>query len=203
MPNANIPRGIMPVRYRSGAMYNGAANIYNVPASFATALFIGDPVIGVTNTSDANGIPNVTIATAGGGAFILGAVVGFVAAGEPPVARTRDMSVFRAASTQSYVLVADDPDLLFEVQEDSVGGNMVMGAGGRNADLIAGTGNQNTGYSGWMLDSSTLNTTNTLQMRVMRPVERSDNDLATSPTATNAKWLVSINLHSVRNLTGV
>jgi hypothetical protein len=113
------------------------------------------------------------------------------------------MTVQRAASTQSYVLVADDPDLLFEVQEDSVGGNLVMGAGGRNADLVSGTGNAATGYSGWMLDSSTINTTNTLQMRIMRPVERPDNDLATSPTATNAKWLVSINLHSVRNLTGV
>lgn len=202
MPNANIPRGIMPVRYRSGAMYNGAANIYNVPASFATALFIGDPVIGVTNTSDGNGIPNVTIA-GGAGAILLGAVVGFVAAGDPPVARTRDMTVYRAASTQSYVLIADDPDLLFEVQEDSVGGNMSLGAGGRNVDLIAGTGNTATGYSGWMLDSSTLAVTNTLTMRVLRPVERADNDLATSPTATNAKWLCSINLHAVRATLGI
>ena len=61
------------------------------------------------------------------------------------------------------------------------------------------TGVNATGVSGWMLDSSTLNTTNTLQLRIHRPVARSDND----PTLDYAKWLVSINLHSVRNLTGV
>lgn len=198
MANANIPRGLIPVRYKSGAPYAGAANIYNVPASFATALFIGDPVIGVTNTSDANGIPNITIA-GGAGAILAGVVVGFVSAGDPVTARTRDLLPFRAASTQAYALVADDPDLLFEAQEDGVGGAMVVGAGGRNVDLIAGTGNQNTGYSGWMLDSSTMAVTNTLTMRLVRPVERADNE----PGVTLCKWLCSINLHAARATLGI
>lgn len=200
MANTNVPWGLTPVRYRSGAMYTGAANIYHVPSTFGTALFLGDPVIGVTNTADANGIPNITIAS-GAGAILLGSIVGFVSAGEPNVPRTRDNAVYRLASTEAYVLVADDPDLLFEAQEDSVGGNMAIAAGGRNVDLISGTGNTNSGRSGWMLDSSTMANTNSLTMRIYRPVERVDNDLAT--TSTNAKWLVSINLHALRTTTGL
>jgi hypothetical protein len=201
MANVNLPRGLVPVRYLSGAPYNGAANIYHVPSSYATALFRGDPVIQVTNSADANGIPVVNRATAAGGAFITGVMVGVVSAGDPVITRTADQPTYRLASTSAYILVADDPDLLFEIQEDSVGGNMAIGASGRNVDLVAGTGSTVTGFSGFMADSSTLNTTNTLQLRVRRPAERADN----SPLAADslAKWLVSINLHSLRNLTGI
>jgi hypothetical protein len=201
MANANIPRGLIPVRHRNGAPYNGAFNIYHVPASDGTALFIGDPVVVVTNASDANGIPTVTRATAAGGNFFSGAVIGVVSAGEPMVTRTRDSAVYRLASTLAYVMVADDPDLLFEIQEDSVGGSMAVGAASRNVDLVAGTGNTNSGYSGFMADSSTLAVTATLQLRIYRPVERADNAISASDTL--GKWLVYINLHTARQALGI
>ena len=199
MANPNVARGLVPVRHRSGAPYNGAGNAYHVPASYGTAIYPGDPVIIVTDASDANGVPTVSLATAAGGAYTIGPCVGVVPYGEPTVAVTRDSTRYHAASTAGYILVADDPDLLFEIQEDSVGGVMTVGAVGRNADFISGTGSTVTGNSGWMLDSSTLATTNTLQMRIVKAVTRPDND----PTLDYAKWLVSINLHSFRNLTGV
>lgn len=199
MANANIARGLIPVRHANGQPYTGAGNVYYVPSTYATALYQGDPVIIVTDASDANGIPTVQRATAAGGAYTIGPVVGVLSAGDPMVTVTRDTPRYHAASTAGYVLVADDPDLLFEIQEDSVGGVMTVGAAGRNADLIAGTGSAFTGYSGFMLDSSTLATTNTLQLRIVGPAERADNDL----TIDFAKWLVKINLHSLRNLTGV
>jgi hypothetical protein len=199
MANANIARGLIPVRHRNGAPYTGTARMYHVPATYATALFVGDPVIFVTDASDANGIPTVTRATAAGGAYTLGPIVGMVSGGDPPTVHTQDKNTYRPASTLGYVLVADDPDLLFEIQEDSVGGVMTVGAAGRNADFIAGTGSTTSGYSGFMIDSSTLNTTNTLQLRIVEAVKRADND----PTLDYAKWLVSINLHSMRNATGV
>lgn len=199
MANANIPRGFVPVRHRNGAPYNGAARVYYVPSSYATALYKGDPVIAVTDSSDGLGVQTVQRASAGGGAYTLGVMVGVVSAGDPNIAVTRDLPVYHPASTAGYILVADDPDLLFEIQEDGVGGVMTVGAVGRNADFIVGSGNAYTGYSGFLLDSSTLNTTNTLQCRVVEPVLRPDND----PTIAYAKWLVSFNLHSLRNLTGV
>ena len=199
MANANIARGLIPVRHRNGAPYTGAASVYHVPASYATALYVGDPVIIVTDASDANGIPTVARATAAGGAYTIGPIIGMASAGDPPTINTQDKPTYHAASTLGYVMVADDPDLLFEIQEDSVGGVMTVGAAGRNADFIAGTGSTTSGYSGFMLDSSTLATTNTLQLRIVGPVQRADND----PTLDYAKWLVAINLHSFRNLTGV
>ena len=127
MANANNPRGLIPVRYRSGAPYNGGYNTYYVPATNGTAMFIGDPVIAVTAASDANGIPTVTHAAGGSGTYITGAVVGFVSAGDPAVTRTQDLGPYRAASVAAYVMVADDPDLLFEIQEDGLGGAMGVG----------------------------------------------------------------------------
>ncbi len=92
------------------------------------------------------------------------------------------------------MLVADDPNLLFEVQEDAdgagTGAPMGVGVVGRNASLIAGTGSAVTGWSGWQLDSSTMNTTDTLQLRIVAPVLRADND----QTLAKANWLVSINV---------
>ena len=52
MPNANIATGLRPVRYASGAPYNGSASTYFAPASDGTALFIGDPVI-IAGSADA------------------------------------------------------------------------------------------------------------------------------------------------------
>jgi hypothetical protein len=108
--------------------------------------------------------------------------------------------IYHPASTAQYILVADDPNLLFEIQEDSVGGSIAMAtAGTKNADLVAGTGSTVTGFSGWQLDSSTIQTTNTLQLRLVQGLTQVDNTMA----STNAKWLVKINLHSMNNLTGI
>lgn len=199
MPNANRPTGIIPVRHSSGAHYNGAYNIYFVPAAYATALFLGIPLI-ATGASDGNGVPVVQIATAGATNQMIGSMVGIVDGGEPINTVTRDLPLYHPASTAQYILVADDPDLVFEAQEDSVGGSIAMAtAGTKNIDMVAGAGSTATGYSGWQLDSSTIATGATLQMRLLRGVERPDNAMAQA----NAKWLVRINLHSMRNLTGV
>lgn len=199
MANPNMAAGLIPVRMRNGSVFTSAMRCYYVPATYATALYPGDPVIGVTASADASGVQTVQRASAGGGAYMLGAMVAVCNGpnGEIPV--TRDLPVYHQASTAGYIMVADDPDTLFEIQEDGIGGAMGTGAIGRNADIIAGTGSTVTGKSGFLLDSSTLATTNTLQLRVIDTVKRLDND----PTLTLAKWLVSINLHSQLNLTGV
>lgn len=192
MPNVSNPRGLVPVRHRAGAPYNGAANVYFVPASDATALFIGDLVKGVTNSADAAGVPTITRAAAGD--YVLGPVIGVVS--YSGLTRLQSDPTYRAASTASYVLVADDPDLVFEVEES---GAMVAGAGGRNAEIVVAAGSTVSGYSGTKLNSATLATTNTLSLRVIKPVDRADNVFAGGAL----KWLVSINLHAARNLTGV
>lgn len=168
--------GLRPVRYKSGAPYNGAANVYFVPASDSTALFVGDPVI-IAGSGDANGIATVTRAAAG--ARITGVVVGFTV--NP--AETTDGAMrtgFRAASTDAYVLVADDPELLFECREDAVGGALAVGDIGNNVDLIAANGSTVTKKSGYLLDSSTKVTT-AAQVRIVGFSTRTGSVVGSNP----------------------
>lgn len=190
MANSDIAFGLKPVRYASGAPYNGAANRYYVPSSDGTALFIGDPVI-IAGSADSDGVASVTRATAGSGAYILGVVVGVEA-------ETNDSLTYRAASTERYVFVADDPNLIFEIQEDADGGALAATDVGLNADIIIAAGSTTTGLSGVELDSSTAATTNTLQLRIEGFAQRADNEIG-----ANAKMECSINLHQRRNTTGV
>jgi len=190
MANANAPSGLTPRRYRNGSPWMGAARHYYVPATDSTALFIGDPVVIVAG-SDLNGFASVTRAGATG--RITGVVIGF-----RPSA-TMIANGYRAASTAEYVIVADDPDLLFEVQESAAtdGAALTAAAMGKNANLIVGSGNTSTRQSGFTLDSTSAATTNTLQVRIVENQRRADNTLIGANGTAGAaysKWLVAINL---------
>lgn len=191
MANANAAFGFKPVT-PDGQYYTGVGNRYFVPSTDSTALFIGDPVIVAGTSVSTNGVPTITRATAGSSNYTTGVIIGFEADDIIP-------TIYRPASTNRYVLVADDPDLLFEVQEDADGGALAITGVAANANFVAGSGSTVTGLSGFQLDSSTVNTTNTLQLRIERFVDRMDNEVASA----NAKLLVRFNLHSKRNLTGV
>jgi hypothetical protein len=182
MANADAPRGLAPYGYRNGKPYTGAANKYHVPASDETALLINDPVK-LAGSADATG-RYATVTRAAAGDPILGVVVGI----DAPLA---DSTIYRVASVATYVLIADDPDLIFEIQEDSAGGALTANSVGLNADLVAGTGSTFTGMSGFELDSSTADTTASLDFQIIGLSPREDNVLG-----TNAKWLVKPNNHA-------
>lgn len=181
MANFNAATGFTVKRQRNGSPWNGPLRTYYHPATDATPLFVGDPVI-IAGSADADGIPTVTRATAGTAGRITGVVVGF-----RPTQPFQ--SNFGAASTAFYVQVVDDPHALFEVQEDSVGGALAATSVGLNIDMIAGNGSTATGQSGFMIDSSTAATTATLQWRIVELERRADNEIG-----DYAKWLVAINL---------
>ena len=189
MANANAPFGLRPVRYLSGAPYTGAARKYYIPSSDTnTAVYIGS-VVKLTGGADADGIPVVTgnITTADA---VVGVVVGVV-----PV--TADSTTYRANSTSRYVLVADDPNLLFEVQEDSVGGALAATACGATCILTGFTsGSTTTGLSAVMLDSSLVSETSDTDddVRIIELVQSPGNEVG-----TYARWLVRLNLHQYVN----
>lgn len=182
MANVNSAFGLKPVRRFSGAPYNGALRRYSVPSSYATNVFIGDPVV-ITGTSDADGYAEVNVASNGGS--ITGVVQGF----EDVPSLTLG---YGAASTTRAVLVVDDPEILFEVQEDAVGGTLALASVGLNADLISAAGSTSTRASGWMLDTSTAATTATLQVKIIEFQHRAD----VEPAVANSKVLVKINKHT-------
>lgn len=184
MANTDSPRGLTPARYRSGHAYTGAARIYR-KSTTAGIIGVGDPVIKVTDSSDPLGRPEIVRHTTG--AAITGVVVGI-----EPTRNDLEKKLLLSAD-EGYVLVADDPDLLFRVQEDSIGSNLVVTNIGQHVDLVTAIdANTTTGRSNYELDSSALAADNTLIIEEL--VQREDNAVG-----TNAEWLVSINLHTERN----
>ena len=190
MANVNSPFGLRPYSMKSGAPYSGAVRVYYVPASNPTALYFGDPVTTVTNSSDGNGVQTVQIASAGDSNPVLGAFQGITNnAGRAVITLQQTQSVYLPASQAAYVYVCDDPDLLYAVQEDSAtAASMVSGASGRNANLLAGTGSTYSGNSGWTMQTSTLATTAAHQLHIIQLLQQPDNAVG-----VYAKWLVKIN----------
>lgn len=180
-----MPFGLVPVRYKSGAPYNGACNVYSVASGESNDIFVGDPVI-ISGTGDAAGVPGVARAAAGD--RITGVVVGFAPSPLSAAGSTTAINRgYRTASTADYLLVADDYNLLFAATEDGVGGFLATTSIGNNVDLVAGSGSTYTKQSGYMLDSSTAATTSA-QMRIVAVNPKVNNTIGTTAT----EWLVSI-----------
>ena len=201
MANRNAPFGLSPFGYLNGSPWNGQARMYCIPSSdAANAYAIGDPVV-LAGSADSKGIPTVTLASAGYGNAITGVIVGaggIVYGGPGANPNNLNTTVVPVTKAQNYyVLVADDPNILFVAQEDSVGNNLAATDVGNNIDLVAGT---NSGHlSGWMIDSSTANTGNTRQVQIMQFLQTPDNAIG-----TYGRWVVRINNHSYRaGTTGV
>jgi hypothetical protein len=182
-------------------MFNGSGNLYSVPASYATALYIGDPVDIISSSNDAFGIPAVKLATVG--SPLIGVVIGIADGGDPGAITTvtRDLPIYHPASTLQYLLVCDDPTMIYMVQDDaSTQATAPTLWAGKNANLVSGSGSTNTGYSGWQLAASTVATTNTLDVKIIRPLQQADNVIGgTANTNMNAKWLVKPNNYRFAN----
>lgn len=195
MANADTPFGLRAVGHPSG-LSKASVRPYFVPASYGTALFVGDPVVitGTSNTTEqtAPGIgvmgvgtmAEVNKATAGSGNRITGVIVG-VAADPDNLSRA-----YIPASTGGIVFVNDDPDTEFEIQAD---GAIAAADIGLNAALVyTHTGSTATGQSGAELDESTKATTAGLQLRILGVSPNVDNEAG----ATHVKCKVRINQHT-------
>lgn len=193
MANTSRVNGFKPVKYMNGAPYNGQCTMYYVPASDNTAIFVGD-LVKLGSTPDGSGVRGVTQAAAGDAC--IGVVVGIV-----PSMTNLDTPQYRAASTAAYVLVADDPNIIFEAQEDGDTDPLEMVDAGLNVNFVVGSGSTTTGASGMQIDSNTEATGATLPLKLLQPVQRPDNELVSAGQAYT-RWLVKINNHQLGSHTG-
>ena len=190
MANTNKPEGLAPVSHVLGIPWNMGVHIYFIASDDTNAFAIGDPVKS-SGSGDDNGVPGVTLGTAG--SPLRGAIVGF-GTKESLMAdpANLDSNIIPATKTKNYYcMVADDPFIIFEVQEIGTGTPLAKTEIGLNANLIAGA---NNGYvSGWLLNNSGENTTATLNVRLLGLARKSDNAFG-----AYAKWLVMINSHELK-----
>jgi len=196
MANLDTPFGFKPVKHLMGMPWNGKVNTYYVPVGNATAIFKGDAVKS-DGTGDATGkFPSITQAAAGD--LIRGVVIGF---GDNPYTMIHPDTPMRdycPATTAMYAFVVDDPFVIFEVQEDSVGAALAVTAIGLSTNVVVGSGSTATGKSAMELDSSDTGTDGTGQCKILRVVDREDNALG-----NQCKWEVLIVEHELLVATDV
>lgn len=189
MANPDAAFGAVPIKHLDGSPYNGMVNEYYVPASDGTAMFPND-FVKHNGTADADGVPQAIQATAGA-TTILGSVIGFRA--DP----TNLGLVTRTASTLRYYLVADAPDLVYRMQEDSDAGALTADEVGENADIIVAAGSTVTNTSRMEIDSSD-HKTGTANVRIMRLYKDGFNAIG-----NQAVWEVMLNEHFFKTTSGV
>ena len=207
MANTSKINGFRPVKHVTGAPYNGQANIYGVASGDSTALFVGD-VVKLAADGNAAGIQYVTAhaaGSAGTGQPALGVVVGVINTKLDPVdgrmsagSISLDTPVYRPGSVEQYVLVADSPDLIYEVEATAAGSaySFAVTDIGQNANIFAGSGSTTTGNSAHSLNMSDKGTAATLPFKILGVSKKIDNEV----TGNYTKVLVQINNHQFKSV---
>jgi hypothetical protein len=192
MANTNAPFGF---RQYSGT---GSAPTYEqvvmyIASANTTDIFFGDPVVPL-NTG------YITQATSNS-VQIAGIFVGckYLSTSQK---RTVWSNYWPGSDASSVVeaYVVNDPNAKFVAQSDATG--IAFADINANIGFAIGSGNTATGISGASLDTSTLNTTNTLPFRVVGLVTQPPGSFGTEAGAYN--WaVVAFNNVSTKQLTGI
>lgn len=198
MPNKISPRGFVPSRYASGATWNGATNVYFIPSTDASMFSVGDAVKAAAG-GDAMGVP--AVAKALGTDTVRGVIVGVlpVAPNEPSLQATvldlTNTNIPAVKLKGYYVMVCDDPDVLFEIEDDGLAA-LTATACNKNASFTVANPVAPSMVSQSVLATGTIGTVATLNLRLFGLVQRPDNLYG-----VNANWLVKFNLHELNGAT--
>ncbi len=197
MANTSRISGFRPVKHLNGSPYNGQANLYYV-ASAADEILVGD-VAKLGSTTDVNGIATADLC--GASDVPIGIVVGIMhskfdpAGGMTTGSTALDLPAAAqiAASGAGYILVADAPDVICEVEASN--GTPVVTDVGLNASHANGTRTSATVVSPAYLDFGTEATGSTLNFQILGFVRRPDNEIGAS-----AKLHVRFNRHQFQSV---
>ena len=189
---ANDPnvRGLMPINSPQGNIKLG---IYR--ANTALAIFRNQPVA-------LNNSGQVAVAAVGDNTPLLGSAVGFLdltRAGLPSGMTTLTQAANLPISTDAYVLVADDPNQLFLMEEDTGGTALTTSAIGNSVNWTyqATTGNATTGYSTALIDRDTVGTGTDGMLQILEVYDIKNQDGTDNLAGDFAKWVVRISDHQL------
>lgn len=203
MSSVSRLNGFRPVKTITGAPYTGGANVYFVPASDSSVIMVGDAVKLAGDARAATGVATVT-RVSGATDIPVGVVVGilFTGVGDtqnvPPVTDL-NTPVYRRASTDRYLLVCDDPNVVYEAQylTTGVAAATITANVGLNGSFDVTAGNTASGASGMSIAALSA-TTATLPLKVVGFPNRPDN----IPGDTFFSYWVKLNTTSFSTGTG-
>jgi hypothetical protein len=196
LANQANPNGFSPVKSIISATFNGATNTYYIPASDGSVYSIGDTVKTVAG-GDANGVPQVQKAV--GTDTVRGVITSVLAA--PPFQTTfqgpaLSLEVINIPATKVkayYVQVCDDPNQIFEIQDDGITtANLVAASCNKNCSFTITNPTSPQQMSGTVILSSSIATTSTLPGKLMGLALRPNNAYG-----AYARWYVKFNLHEL------
>ena len=203
MSSVSRINGFRPVKSIIGGSMTGQTNTYFVPASDSTVIMVGDAVKLLGDARSPTGVPTVT--RSGATDVPVGIVVGIAFEGMgdvqnmPPVTDL-NTPVYRRASTDRYLIVCDDPNMIYEVQYagTSVAAATITANVGLNGQFTTTAGSTTSGSSGMQLDSAGLATTATLPLKIVGFPYRPDN----TPGDVYFSYYVKLNGSTLSNGTG-
>jgi len=189
MANKSKPLGLKPVGHTNGSEWNGMVVKYFIPASDANDMYVGD-LVKTANNANIYGTSQV-VQLAAAGERARGVIVGIEY--NPNTLERR----YRKALSAQYCYVCESVDVVYEIQEDSVGGSLGITDVGKCGDIVYASGNPSACTSGTMLDSSSVSVANTAQLKLLSVVNRGDNEIG-----NYAKWRVVIYEHELNPISG-
>jgi len=184
MANQDAPFGLSPIRSIDGSDYNNTEISVCALSSYATDLFVGDPVK-IATGSNASEFPGSfkpgtlpAIEKAG-----VGDAIDFVITAFRPNMKAEDFNVmYGPASTDRTIEAVPVLTTVFGIQEDEA---ITAADVGKKASITAGTGSTVTGISSVELDSATIGSGT--ELLVLGLGKASDNSIG-----TNAVWEVMV-----------
>ena len=194
MPNLVQPKGFVPSRYRNANPYTGASNLYCIPSTDGSIYGLGDAVKSAAG-GDANGIPYLQ--KAAGTDAVRGVVVGILPVGyNTPslVGVNLDLTLQSIPATKSkdyYIMVADDPDIIFEVMDDGLAA-LTAAACNKNASFTVANPTAPSQNSASVLTVASVAVTQGLNLKIMGTIQKPGNAIG-----KNALWAVMFNQHEL------
>ena len=194
MANTNKPFGLAPVRSISGT-WSQQVTRYYIYSSDGSAYYIGDAVISAAQ-GDANGTSGIAKAT--GAQKLRGVIVGFEPANQNgvsiagPALALENTSIPASKARAYYAYVVDDPGVVFSIQGDATATNQVATNSNKNFSLTITAGASTVSASGTVVDSSSINTTDSLNMKAMGLLQVPNNAYG-----AYAIWQCKVNLHEL------
>lgn len=190
--NTNAPQGLKPVRYMDGTPYTGKTNVYNIASGYATALGENHPVAVLSDGTLGVGVAGSQCRG------VLRSVEYYTSAGVFTQSNNWPASTTVKTGTVVKAFVADDPTLVFDVQETdgSSGAGTPLALADKNLNINFVIGAPNTmGISTTSINNTTENTTSTLNLKILAL-----SDYPGNAVGNYANWLCTWNTHDLKSV---
>lgn len=182
MSNPNRPVGLAPVKHLNGMTWNGQVNMYVILSTNNSIFGVGSIVKSFAG-GDANGVPALALAAASD--VCRGVIVAVV-----PLQATDPVGPIPATKTRDYyVLVCDDPTVIFEAQFDNTSAFATANLN-NNANFTVVAPSGISPFAGTVLTGAA--TTQALPIKLLGKVQRPDVDLS-----ANTRMLCMFNQHEL------